>query len=717
MLIFTRLIRRQTSPARQPAPVARYLGGVEWQSSRPPPRARPAAHAAALGAAVAVFFLQAPSYVYHPRDHLADAGDAVLNAWILGWDARAFADPAVNVWDAPICHPAKNTLAFSEALFGNLWVTLPVQYLTGNHVLAANVLVFVSFVLGAYFTFLLVRQLTGNATAGAVAGILFSFNPLRWSEVHHIQLLPFFWAPLAMLLTQQFLESRRTFPLLGLILTVLIQTYASIYLGIILVLTLSVYGCIFLLTECRRAKRWRLLCDWRLAAAVAVGILALLPLALPYVRAAADWDFGRSESENSSFSVEPLGLLVPPTAFRSYRGVQALVAGRVRGAYGLGLLPWALAAAGLALGRRLGPNAVRRRFAWTACVMAVFMLGPYLIWLGHKTSAPLPHLLVYHLFPGAKAMRVPARFVFSLLLCLAVLAGYAAAYLLAAAKRWRPAWRVVSALVLAGVFAVDYAVADEPGAFLETRDHFPQVYDYLARSVTGRPVLELPAEIRGQFRYLHYQTAHGRPLVGGDTGCYTPAILELAERTRGLPTEDVSRFLRLTPAETLVIHLDRYPPEVSAAWERAELDRFGFASAGRFGSALVWERREPPPAISSHLEIARPRAERCPGRWRNGWQVVATVTPAEPGLPWRFLDGRAIEVEISLVAPDGREHRYNRRVEVPPYLLPGDMAALKTGRLSGGPDQVIGVRFRGSRVRQANEEEKTDASAIGRAVD
>src|SRR5262249_1462525 len=144
--------------------------------------------------AAGLFFLQGPRYVWHPGDRLADVGDSVLNSWILAWDAHALFDPDLNVWDAPIFYPARNTLTFSETMFGNLWVTLPVQYLTGNPILAFNVLVLVSFVLGMYFTFILAQALTRSFLAGVAAGVIFSFNPFRWSEICHVQLLPFFWA-------------------------------------------------------------------------------------------------------------------------------------------------------------------------------------------------------------------------------------------------------------------------------------------------------------------------------------------------------------------------------------------------------------------------------------------------------------------------------------------------------------------------------------------
>jgi hypothetical protein len=648
-------------------------------------------HLAVLATAIGIFFIQAPTFILHPADHVADGGDAVLNAWILAWNAHALANPWLSVWNAPIYNPVPNTLAFSEAMFGNLPITLPVQYLTGNHVLAANALVFCSFVLGMYTTFLLAFRLTANYAAGIVAGIIFSFNPYRWSEIHHLQLLPFFWAPPALLCCHQFLETRNSIPLIGATLLLVAQTYASIYLGIILFLMMLVFAACYWIAESRATDFRAPFTAVQIAAAGIVALVALAPIGLPYLRVIRDWEFSRSESENATFSAEPFSFFVCNSCFQNRLGGESLLPGPVRGAYGLGIVPWLLAGTGLVLAWRVGKDRVCLRFGWTALVMAVFMLGPYLIWLDQKTDIPLPYLLVYHVVPGAKAMRVPARFVFPLLLCLAVLSGYAVLYLTMIWKRWPMSARVVVCLVGVLLLAADYALADRDGFKLQQREQFAPVYDYLAASGNGQPVLELPAEIRQQFSYLHYQTAHWRPLVGGETGCYTPAVLELARRTRGEPTDAALQLLRLTPAKTIVIHLDQYEPQTAMAWRNADLTPYGFELIGPLGNAVVWERIDPIVPLSAHLRVVDVVVTRRPGLWADRWHVIASVTPAEPGLPWRFLDRGKTEMDVVLVGTDGREYRHRKPVAVPPYLLPGETATISIGGLRAGRSEVRSV--------------------------
>lgn len=661
-------------------------------------------HIAVLAVGACVYFAQGPSYTRHPTTHLADARDSVLNEWILAWDAHAMTQPDARIWDAPIFYPARGALAFSEAMLGNLWISAPVQWLTGNAVLAANALVFASFLLGMYATFLLVVRLTGDWQAGLVAGLIFSFNPCRWLEVGHLQLLPFFWAPPALLLCQRFLETRRGRYLAGVGALVVAQFYSSMYLGMILGVTLGVFVGAWLSVRprgrpCLRAPIDRRLMLWVAGTALVAG-LALAPLAARYGRVTRVWNFSRTESDNVSFSCEPLGLLVPNAAFASYGRLSALAAGRVQGACSLGVLPWALALVGLFYVRRnagLPPERVRvaKVLAWTALACASLMLGPYLILFRRKLEIPLPYLAVYHLLPGAKGMRVPTRFVFPLLLCLAALAGFAVTEARVRLRGRSLAIRLVVPAALALALAADYAVADSPGVAPPARDALSPVYDYLARTNPGRPVLELPAQVRCQFLYLHAQTAHWRPLVGGESGSYTPAILEMARRTAGPPTAAATRFLALTPAQTVVVHLNLLEPALADAWLNADFSAHGFDRAGRFGDALVWERRGDPPAAATRLRVAAAELRPVARRFRERVEVRAVLAIPPGDIGWRHLKRGLDDVQLSWTDADGRDHGYRARAELPAYLLPGESAPVALGVLPAEARRARHLRVSG----------------------
>ena len=107
-----------------------------------------------------------------------DLGDPLLNTFILGWDADRFLHGLKGLWDAPFYFPRRDTLAYSEHLLGIAIFTAPVQWLTGNPVLAYNVAHLGSYVLAGAGMYLLARSLWGRADAAWVAAMAFACAPV-----------------------------------------------------------------------------------------------------------------------------------------------------------------------------------------------------------------------------------------------------------------------------------------------------------------------------------------------------------------------------------------------------------------------------------------------------------------------------------------------------------------------------------------------------------
>jgi hypothetical protein len=556
-----------------------------------------------------VFFLQGPPFVFKLWDHLAEWGDSFINSWILAWNAHALMTPGISVWNAPIFYPVKNSLAFSEAMFGNLWLTMPIQYLTDNPTFAANMLLLASFVLSSYCVFLLVYNLTGHFGSSLAAGIIFSFTPYRWTHSGHLQLLPIFWSALALLFANRFMQSHRKLDFFGMLVAIWIQYYASIYLGTMLLTLMASIFIYHLLIEKRGCGRWQYFKNSNLRELLLIGLLAsiivLLPLGIPYMKTAKEWNFYRSPSENSAFSAEPLSLLLRPSGgFAHYNNLRQLLPGRIRegeGAVFIGFTPWLLCLGTfLMFFRKKGvffdaEKLVLKRYAWAAICIAILMLGPYLIFLNHNTKIPLPYQLIYYLIPGAKAMRVPARFLQPFLLCLSILAAFSVLGFARLTKQWRLPMRLAVITFVLVLCIYDYSVSDMPGTLAEPKERIPSVYRYLSEKDVSA-VLEIPVGAIGiapfAFRYMHYQTFHWKPVLGGMSGFYPPDRSTLFDRLDGSPTTDTLLFIQSTKASIVIIHLDLLPAETQNAWERVELESFGFKRSGRMQDALVWERAE-----------------------------------------------------------------------------------------------------------------------------
>lgn len=138
-----------------------------------------------------------------------DAGDPILNTWILWWSTQTVPLTA-SWWSAPIFHPMANAMALSEILLGLLPISWVVQTLTGNALAAYNVVFLLSFPLCGLAAYALALEVTGRRDAALIAGVAFACAPYRMAQLSHLQMLSYYWTPLALLGLHRYLATRRT---------------------------------------------------------------------------------------------------------------------------------------------------------------------------------------------------------------------------------------------------------------------------------------------------------------------------------------------------------------------------------------------------------------------------------------------------------------------------------------------------------------------------
>ena len=137
-----------------------------------------------------------------------DAGDSLLTAAILHWDAWTM--PLTHAWwQFPIFYPTSDALALSEHLLGLSAIATPIAWIARDPMVTYNVATLLTFPLCTLAMYLLVRRLTGSAAGAFVAGLAFGFSPYRISQLPHVQMLAAFWAPLALLGLHAYLETTR----------------------------------------------------------------------------------------------------------------------------------------------------------------------------------------------------------------------------------------------------------------------------------------------------------------------------------------------------------------------------------------------------------------------------------------------------------------------------------------------------------------------------
>ena len=313
------------------------------------------------------------------RDVPGDLGDPLLNMWILGWGAEHL--PAVvtgrislhEFWNANIFHPAPLALGFSEHLAGQVVQILPIYYLTGNLILAYNLLFVSSFVLSGLGMYLLVRDLLGDETGFSwpafVAGLIFAFVPFRVAQISHIQSISSQWMPFALYGFRRFIWHGRATPTAAL--TQGPGPLASLTLGAAALLMQNLScgyymmffapcAAMFILHQVVASGRFR---EWRLwaglagaAAFVLAGTAPFLALYLEMQRVHA---FERPLGEVLLYSADVYSYLTAPEALRIWGPLLQLYPKR-EGELFFGVIPWGLLLVSIVSLARLKPGPTTR---------------------------------------------------------------------------------------------------------------------------------------------------------------------------------------------------------------------------------------------------------------------------------------------------------------------------------------------------------------------
>ena len=139
--------------------------------------------------AFVAFAIYAATFAFFVRHWLPHA-DAVIpgtvhltdteyHVWVIGWVAHALVRQPMHLFAAPFNYPAPAQLAGMDWFASSHLVSAPVYWLTGNPVLAANVLGFVSYPLAATAMACLLVALGCGPLVAWVGGFIFATGPLR----------------------------------------------------------------------------------------------------------------------------------------------------------------------------------------------------------------------------------------------------------------------------------------------------------------------------------------------------------------------------------------------------------------------------------------------------------------------------------------------------------------------------------------------------------
>ncbi len=468
--------------------------------------------------------------------------DVVFEAWLVSRNAWTLTREPWALFDTPHCFPAEKTLTYGIPMITMGLLAAPVSFFSASPALAYNVATLLLWGFAALAMFLLVRDWTGVPAAGAVAGILYAFSPIKLGEhVIHPSVWDSGWMVFALYFSQRLLARGRWRDAIGLAGAASLQIGASFYPLLASALLAPFFGVWLLRRYGLRSVRPAQLA---FVAGVVLGALALCygPYLAP-----------RAEGE------------LPARGFHYYLQWPHLIPGRK---HSFGWLTVLLAVVGLCVPRRFAARRLGGDPRWWLLAGGLFVAvvaagsgNQHLVRAVFGSPAPFtlpdPYALLSGVVPGLDIVRVVARLVVALLIASCVLAGFGAAWAIVRAGRFGG---VVGCVLLGAAALANLSVNPAPlAATVAARPHEIGFFERLGALGNAGPIVEVPLhepsrQVRvGPPRIL--LTRYHQRRTWTCFGSYRPAERGRVEDEviRKLPDRDAQRQLREMGFTTLVV--------------------------------------------------------------------------------------------------------------------------------------------------------------------
>lgn len=486
--------------------------------------------------------------VFHFRDYtMAGLEDGSMSIWNLWWMKYSVMDLGQSpLFTDYLFYPEGVSLTFHSMPKVQGLIGIPLQYLAGLTI-SYNIIFMMTFLLTALATYWLVYHLLGERLPAFLAGVFFTYCPVRWAHLGHTQLLSTMLIPVYIMLVIRGREALEEggkrpwtwFVLAGLALAV--TAYDTEYYAVFLLFFSVVYFFVYFPPgwKPQLLRRWGLLLAG-LVVAVAVFAILFSPMLIAVLqeRSAGGDYFTFPSLATDKLAADVLSFFIPPVTVQFLGSTFNYTP--ISDTTFIGWLPLGLAAAGVVA-------FWRRRDTWlwvlTSLLFASLALGPHLRFYGESTNIPGPYLILTRL-PLVNSVRVPGRFTVIVMLAVSVLAAYGCSALFRYMRRhdWhKVAVPMAVALILLGVF-----IEFKP-LYVISSDNSPPVYAEIAASDASGSVITLPMGWEGgddrtgmERTYAQlFQTQYEKPMLGGMVarapkeqlyrGIYTPVVDFLAD--------------------------------------------------------------------------------------------------------------------------------------------------------------------------------------------
>jgi hypothetical protein len=478
--------------------------------------------------------------------------DVYFNPWVDWWTHHVLTTPGESLYFTDyLFYPDGVSLVFHSFSHVNTAISLALQPFVGQPT-AYNVTILLAHLLSAFGMYLLIDYLTESSAAGIISGIVFTFNPYHIFESIHPVLVSTQWIPLSLLFLMRWLRERRWWQVVLAALFFLLNALTSWHLMSFFSLWLIVLT-IHYLGWSQQASFWKRLRG--IAAYALLSGLFILPFLWPLIR-------------------EQL------TAAQTYMPVDLSI-GRPLDLYHVVLPPWikwvkksgypglvTLVLVGFGVWKGEGQA---RMWATSAVLALLIAIGPNPVFKEHPIEAiTLPWSSVF-----VPIFRHTFRFQLLVMFGLAGAAGYGWLVIRdrLAGTRW-------SAIFISLLLILDYSHWPFP-----TLDpDISPFYEKLAEQPSDFAIAPLPSTRQTAKYHMHYQTIHGKKIVGGHVSRTPERAMRFMEHhdlirsisSKGVVLPEITDIshqfdqLHARDIRYLVLHKKhRVGPDLVAQWKEA----------------------------------------------------------------------------------------------------------------------------------------------------
>jgi len=548
-------------------------------------------------------------------------------AYVQAWDVHALLSRPIHLFDANFFFPTKHALALSENHLGNMPIFAPLYLLTGNSILASNVVMMATFFFSAIAMYVLVRWWLGNPWAAALAGFVYGFAPVRVYQMPRVHVINLQVIPLIVLCLLRFLRSGQWVNLVAFSSLMLYEVLCSMHAGVFAALVVGA----FLLAELVEGGNFLL----RRAVAIIVAMMivgaTLLPILWPYFKWEKKGVLTTATPPPEVFSATPSSYLngdseLYPGLLRRFRAP----IGDYEKKLFFGFLPVTMSVVGMAayLARKpffrvpvkpttSGGELHEGNPATSLALGALLSIGfGFVLSLGpdlHVGSAivHLPYYWLSRFLPGFHAVRNACRFGLVVLFGVAILAGLGFRAILkpAAARLPSASASVSAALTVAVLFIVFWEFFVDLHTEAVPIRPAPE-YRFLSHQRPGAVTLELPtvswkglssmdfepgvsrlaAAFEREAEYVYASSFHWQPIMNGISGHISPVSSEVLSWAVELPSQNAVSALAQYGLRFVIVHTGALSPDQRAAWQSLP-PRSGLTKVAAFEDVQVYEVR------------------------------------------------------------------------------------------------------------------------------